>query len=153
MRRLQPGDSSGVSLCLALQKAANVALRTEVGVIVGCDTVAECQGSILGKPANRRHAREMLQLMRGREHRVYSGLCLWKRPEDERQLDVEVTRLRMAPITDDEIEQYLATDAWEGKAGTFGYQDGLPWIEILEGSESNVVGLPMELLERMLKKV
>jgi septum formation protein len=138
---------------LAYQKAANVAERTVQGVIVGCDTVAECQGTILGKPAHQQHAREMLHLMRGREHRVYSGVCVWQRPEDEKQLNVDVTRLRMAPITDDDIERYLETDAWEGKAGAFGYQDGLPWIEILEGSESNVVGLPMELLAKMLGKV
>jgi septum formation protein len=159
-----PDDSAECGVCsqetppelvarLAFQKAANVAQRTESGVVIGCDTVAECQGSILGKPADRQHARQMLQLMRGREHRVYSGLCLWKRPEDVKRLDVDVTRLRMAPITDEDLEQYLETDAWEGKAGAFGYQDGLPWIEILAGSASNVVGLPMELLERMLAQL
>jgi septum formation protein len=159
-----PDDSAECGVCsqetppelvarLAFQKAANVAQRTKSGVVIGCDTVAECQGSILGKPADRQHARQMLQLMRGREHRVYSGLCLWKRPEDVKRLDVDVTRLRMAPITDEDLEQYLETDAWEGKAGAFGYQDGLPWIEILAGSASNVVGLPMELLERMLAQL
>lgn len=138
---------------LAYQKAANVAQRIDSGLVIGCDTVAECHGSILGKPANRQHARQMLNLLRGREHRVYSGLCVWKRPEDDKHLEVDVTRLRMTAISDDELEQYLDTDAWEGKAGAFGYQDGLPWIEILEGSASNVVGLPMELLARMLGQV
>jgi septum formation protein len=138
---------------LAFQKAANVARRTDTGIVIGCDTVAECQGSVLGKPANERHAREMLRLMRGREHRVYSGLCIWKRPEDQKQLAVEITRLRMDTISDDEIEQYLRTGAWEGKAGAFGYQDELPWIQILHGSESNVVGLPLELFEKLLGKL
>ena len=68
-------------------------------------------------------------------------------------MEVAVTRLRMADISDAELNAYLATDAWEGKAGAFGYQDGVPWIEVLEGSESNVVGLPLELLERMLARV
>lgn len=48
------------------------------------------------------------------------------------------------------LDDYLATDGWEGKAGAFGYQDGLDWVHITEGSESNVVGLPLELLSRML---
>ena len=61
--------------------------------------------------------------------------------------------VQMLPISDAEIEAYLATGDWEGKAGAFGYQDGVPWIEILEGSESNVVGLPMELLSRMLSEL
>jgi septum formation protein len=56
----------------------------------------------------------------------------------------------MDPISDDSLERYLATGDWEGKAGAFGYQDGLDWVHIVEGSESNVVGLPMELLQRML---
>jgi len=96
------------------------------------------------------HARQMLQTLRGREHRVLSGLCLWDRPADRVRVEVATTQLRMLPITDAEMEEYLATGDWEGKAGAFGYQDGVPWIEILEGSESNVVGLPMELLMRML---
>jgi septum formation protein len=107
----------------------------------------------LGKPADEQHARQMLQLLRGREHRVLSGLCLWRRPADVCRVEIDVTRLRMAEISDAELEAYLATDAWEGKAGAFGYQDGVPWIEVLEGSESNVVGLPLELLARMLGDV
>jgi septum formation protein len=135
---------------LAFQKARDVAKRIDQGLVIGCDTVAECQGQILGKPANQDHARQMLELLRGREHHVYSGLCLWQRPGDAHRLEVEVTKLIMDPISDDSLERYLATGDWEGKAGAFGYQDGLDWVHIVEGSESNVVGLPMELLQRML---
>jgi septum formation protein len=159
---ITPSDTAECGICssetppelvarLAYQKAEDVAKRLATGVIVGCDTVAECLGQILGKPKNRDHAREMLTLLRGREHRVYSGLCLWRRPEDQVSVQVEVTRLVMDPISDAELEAYLDTDQWEGKAGAFGYQDGLDWVHILEGSESNVVGLPLELLERMLR--
>lgn len=137
---------------LAYQKAGDVARRLEQGLVIGCDTVAECMGQILGKPANRDHAREMLKLLRGREHHVYSGLCLWRRPGDKTRVEVEATRLMMDPISDAELEAYLNTDLWEGKAGAFGYQDGLDWVHVVEGSESNVVGLPLELLERMLAR-
>jgi septum formation protein len=136
---------------LAYRKAADVARRVERGTIVGCDTVAECLGQVLGKPRDEQHARQMLQLLRGRAHRVLSGLCVWSRPADQVRVEVEVTRLRMADISDAAVDAYLATDAWEGKAGAFGYQDGVPWIEVLEGSESNVVGLPLELLGRLLE--
>jgi septum formation protein len=135
---------------LAFQKAQDVAHRVARGIVIGCDTVAECQGLILGKPANREHARQMLHLMRGREHHVYSGLCLWRRPNDDHHVQVEVTRLVMDPLSDADLERYLDSDQWQGKAGAFGYQDGLDWVHVLEGSESNVVGLPMELLTRML---
>ncbi len=66
--------------------------------------------------------------------------------------EVDVTVLRMDALSDAQIEQYLASGAWEGKAGAFGYQDRLGWVHILEGSPSNVVGLPLELLARMLSQ-
>jgi len=138
---------------LARQKAADVAGRVERGLVIGCDTVAECGGLVLGKPADREHARAMLRQLSGREHRVYSGLCLWQRPGDRHWTEIEQTRLVMDPLSDGDLDAYLATGDWQGKAGAFGYQDGLDWVHILEGSESNVVGLPLELLERMLNSI
>jgi septum formation protein len=158
-----PLDSAECGICsretppelvarLAWQKAADVAQRSPTpALVLGCDTVAECQGAVLGKPVNRQHASEMLRRMRGREHRVYSGVCLWRRPDNEQLVRVAVTRLVMDPISDTQLERYLDSGGWEGKAGAFGYQDGLDWVHILEGSESNVVGLPMELLAEMFQ--
>ena len=120
------------------------------GLILGCDTVAECNGQILGKPADPEHARAMLSTLSGREHRVLSGLCLWRVPDGEPMVDVAVTRLRMDELSPEQLDEYLAGEQWEGKAGAFGYQDGLDWVHVIEGSESNVVGLPMELLAEML---
>jgi septum formation protein len=137
---------------LALQKARDVAQRCAAGIIIGCDTVAECHGEILGKPLDRADAKRMLALLAGHEHRVYSGLCLWRRPGDQFRVEIDVTRLIMEKLPDETIEQYLNSGQWAGKAGAFGYQDGLDWVHILAGSESNVVGLPMELLQRMLKE-
>lgn len=159
---LLPDESAECGICsresppelvarYARQKAADVATRVESGMILGCDTVVECQGSMLGKPRDRSDAREMLRLIRGHEHRVYSGLCLWRRPDDRRLLRVAVTTLVMDPISDDELEEYLESGLWQGKAGAFGYQDRSGWLHIVEGSESNVVGLPLELLEEMLR--
>ena len=135
---------------LARQKAADVAVQFDDATIVGCDTVAECMGNILGKPVNEQHAREMLQMMRGRKHNVYSGLCIWRRPNNDIRVQVDVTQLYMQPITDSELEEYLQSGQWEGKAGAFGLQDRTGWIEVKSGSESNVIGLPMELLAKML---
>jgi len=138
---------------LALQKARDVAERTRSGLVLGCDTVAECCGQILGKPVDRDHARSMLQLLRGRKHHVYSGLCLWRRPDNTFWGDVVRTELVMDPVSDEQLEGYLDSDAWVGKAGAFGYQDGLDWLRVLEGSESNVVGLPMERLAELLHDI
>ena len=136
---------------LAYQKAANVATQVGSGLILGCDTVAECDGRILGKPQHEDHARAMLETLSGREHRVLSGLCLWQVPDGEPAVRVAVTTLRMDHLSDEQLDEYLSSGAWKGKAGGFGYQDRLGWVHVIDGSESNVVGLPMELLAEMLR--
>jgi septum formation protein len=137
---------------LACQKAANVAGRIDQGLVLGCDTVVECDGQILGKPTDEGHARAMLEALRGREHRVLSGLCLWQVPGGRSTVDVAVTTLRMDELAPRQLDEYLASGQWAGKAGAFGYQDGLDWVHVVEGSQSNVVGLPMELLSEMLAR-
>jgi septum formation protein len=138
---------------MAYQKAADVATRVGKSLIIACDTIAECQGQILGKPENEDHARRMLEMLRGRKHHVYSGLCLWQIPEGQPLVEIAKTTLYMQPLTDEQIDEYLSSGLWEGKSGAFGYQDRLGWLDVLEGSESNVVGLPMELLAEMLAAV
>jgi septum formation protein len=93
----------------------------------------------------------MLELLRGHEHGVFSGLCLWDGRGDCHRVRVAMTQLVMTPISDQELADYLDTGDWQGKAGAFGYQDGHDWLRILKGSESNVVGLPLELLDEMLQ--
>ncbi len=150
--RPAPGEADPAEMVArrAYQKAADVAGRVESGVVVACDTVVACDGHVLGKPTDADDARRMLETLRGREHRVYSGLCVWTRPGREPRVRVEVTVLCMDPLSDAQIGEYLAGGAWEGKAGAFGYQDGLDWVRVVRGSESNVVGLPLELLAGML---
>ncbi len=135
---------------LSFQKAANVACKLSQGLVLSCDTVAECVGVVLGKPENREHARQMLQRLRGRLHSVYTGVCLWHVQSERRRVRVEVSKLFMQPISDSELEAYLDTEQWIGKAGAFGFQDGPEWLELREGTATNVVGLPMDVLEKML---
>lgn len=169
-----PHDSAECGICstggpaamvveLAQSKAADVANQLlereqeceEFCIIVACDTIAECDGAILGKPTNEDHAREMLLRLRGKVHRVYSGLCVWPfqggDEYDTPDSRAAVTELRMDEISDSQLDEYLASGLWQGKAGAFGYQDREGWLHVLKGSESNVIGLPMELLEEMLK--
>lgn len=122
-------------------------------VIVAADTVAECDGLILGKPRDEEDARRMLAHLRGRSHRVLTGVCVWPADRQQPLIEVAATRLRMDRLPDAEIDDYLASGDWEGKAGAFGYQDRLGWIHVEQGSESNVVGLPLELLGEMLERL
>ena len=146
------GDPTNVYVSrLAVQKAIDVATRVEQpAMIVACDTVAECQGIVLGKPRDREHAREMLQMLSGREHFVYSGLCVWNSTTGEFDVRSERSVLTMQPLSESMIEVYLDSNAWQGKSGAFGYQDDLPWLKLTEGNSDNVVGLPLQLLQEML---
>ncbi|MDD3469774.1 MAG: Maf family protein [Thermoguttaceae bacterium] len=119
-------------------------------VVIGCDTVAVLDDKILGKPADREDARRILDALRGHRHACISGLCLWNLSTDAVLLQCEQTTLRMKKISDTTLEQYLDTNLWQGKAGAYGLQDGIDWAMIDEGSETNVVGLPMELLDELL---
>lgn len=135
---------------LAWQKAADVAASVPEGIVIAADTVAHCHGQILGKPKNRQHAAEMLRLMSGRVHQVYTGVVVWHRPSDVQLKDVVRSDLRMDTLDPAALEAYLDTDAWEGKAGAFGFQDGLDWVHLESGDATNVVGLPMPRLRELL---
>jgi septum formation protein len=122
-------------------------------LVLAADTVAECDGQILGKPADEDHAAAMMRRLSGRPHRVYTGVALaWIASGAAEHLAAEavVTTLRMNELSDDWIADYAASGAWEGKAGGFGYQDGLGFVHVETGSESNVVGLPMERVAELL---
>jgi septum formation protein len=136
----------------AFRKAQSVVVRHERAMILAADTVASCSGQILGKPNDEAHAVAMLKTLSGRRHDVYTGICLWSSGESRCIVDVVRTELQMATLSEGMIRDYLETLLWEGKAGAFGYQDGNDWINTLgDGSESNVVGLPMERLKELLE--
>jgi septum formation protein len=147
---------AGLVTDLAFRKAA--AIREQLAVpqdriLIAADTVAECDGFVLGKPRDEDHARAMLRSLRSRSHRVLTGVCVWPLDRPEPIIRVAVTQLVMDDLSDNAIEEYLATGEWQGKAGAFGYQDRLGWVHVVEGSESNVVGLPLEMLAEMLTEV
>lgn len=124
--------------------------RFQRGIVLGCDTIVLCCGEILGKPRDREDAGRMLRNLAGNDHRVLTGICLVFLSEGKTRADYDTTVLRMNSLREEEIEDYLDSNLWEGKAGAFGLQDRNDWIRIIRGSESNVVGLPLELLEKCL---
>lgn len=139
---------------LAYQKAVDVASRVKgEATVIACDTVADIMGRVLGKPEDRRHAEEMIRLLSGRKHAVYSGLCVLQVPGKEPLVEVEKSELEMQRLSDEQIESYLDSDAWVSKSGAFGYQDGHPWLKLISGTAENVVGLPIATLRKLLAKL
>ena len=141
---------------LATQKATEIANKAEcVGkAVLGSDTVVALDGKILGKPKDEADAVAMLQALSGRSHEVYTGVCMIYPTATDRKTMVEAacTRVYFLPLTDEEIKAYVATGSPMDKAGAYGIQDG-GLVEKIEGSFSNVVGLPLELCKEMLGRI
>lgn len=157
-----PSESAECGMCsgestpemvarFAYQKAVDILPRIQgTAIVIACDTVADIQGQMLGKPSDRAHAEQMLRLLSGRMHRVFSGLCVWRVPDGEPDVRVSKSELIMDQLSETQIQTYLDSDDWIGKSGAFGYQDGHPWLKLVSGTASNVVGLPLDLLREML---
>lgn len=138
---------------LSAQKAEETAHRVNdpAAVILAADTLVELDGEVLGKPGAGERARAMLRALSGREHRVWSGVCI---REGERILaESECTAVRFRALSDAEIEAYIATGEPLDKAGAYGYQ-GLAslFVERIEGDFFNVMGLPVCRVGQMLRE-
>jgi septum formation protein len=128
---------------LARLKALDVAGVAPEAVVLAADTVVVLGGQLLAKPGDRRAAQSMLEMLRGRRHRVITGVAL-VRPEARTRAEHVVTRVRMRRYGDDEIEASIERGDPFDKAGAYAIQDpALHPVESYEGCYCNVVGLPL----------
>jgi septum formation protein len=135
---------------LSYFKARSVAKELENGFVLGADTIVALGDQIIGKPADVEDARRILNLLVGTTHDVITGVTLLNVESGERLIRHDTTTLSMRPMFDDTLEHYLESGLWKGKAGAYGIQDsGDANIENMQGSYTNVVGLPTELVEQM----
>jgi septum formation protein len=134
---------------LAREKALAAAATAPGATILGADTTVVVDNEALGKPADLRDARRMLRLLQGRRHYVYTGVALWRLGAIRDA--VEVTAVDLAPMTAEEIDWYVASGEPLGKAGAYAIQ-GLAsrFVSRIEGSYSNVVGLPISVVHRLV---
>lgn len=128
---------------LAEEKASHVAERHPDAFVLGADTVVACGRRILGKARDEAEARRYLELLSGRRHRVFGGLCLLA-PDGRRVSRVVLTSVAFKRLSKSEIDGYLAHKEWRGKAGAYAIQGrAAAFVRQLSGSYSNVVGLPL----------
>ena len=137
---------------IACRKARAVFSMAQDAVVIGADTLVVIDGCALGKPKDRADAKRMLQALSGREHDVYTGVCVID--SDGEQARVERTGVVFRPLTDEAIETYLDTDEPYDKAGAYAIQ-GLAsaFIEGFNGSYENVVGFPVDTVAEMLANI
>ena len=120
-------------------------------IVIGADTTVEVRGELLGKPQSIAGARKMLRKLAGRTHRVVTSVAAIRLPDHAEVIATETTRVRFAPLSAEDIAEYVATGEPLDKAGAYAVQGiGGRFIESIEGCYFNVVGLPLARLYRML---
>ena len=147
------GRPSETVMEISRRKAAAVAARHSDSIIIAADTLVFADGA-LGKPHTPERAKEMLRSLAGNWHHVYTGITVINTRSGRILRNVDKTRVHIVPMTEQEIDAYVATGEPLDKAGAYGLQGmGGMFVDRIDGSYSNVVGLPMSMLRIMLAQV
>lgn len=146
-------DPSKIVKELALQKGMWVQNHCrKSSIIISADTIVVAEGQILGKPKNIDDARNMLSLLSGKKHQVFTGLCIIDSELEKKAVDVGITDVYFRNLDREEIEGYLRTSEPYDKAGAYGIQGlGAVFIDKIDGDFFTVMGLPVEKLYNILK--
>ncbi len=147
------GDTPEEKVCsIAAQKCRPVAARRPNDCVIGAETVVSVDGDILGKPHDREDAKNMLRRLSGREHTVYTGVCISAHGKET--VFSEATKVKFFDLTDKEIADYVLSGEPMDKAGAYGIQGlGCTLVEGIGGDYFNVVGLPVARVVREIKKI
>ncbi len=137
---------------LALLKASDIASQEADAIVIGADTIVAIDGRILGKPASKEEAFEMIQNMQGKKHQVYTGVAIL---DGEKRVNHAVrTDVYVNPMTEEEILDYIESENVMDKAGAYGIQGRFGiYIEKIDGDYYNVVGLPISYIYSQLKEM
>lgn len=136
---------------LALAKARSVAPDFPNALVLGADTICDLDGEVMGKAADARDAERITRKLFSRPHLVITGLALVCLSKDIEIVQSDVTIVYPRKLTEAQIAEHVAGGGWEGKAGAYAIQEvGDAFVERIDGSFTNVMGLPMELLQRLL---
>ena len=132
---------------LALAKANDVANRHRDMLVLGADTIAACDGLIIGKPADAADAERITRLLFSKPHKVITAVAVVRICDGLEISRADTTVVYPKKMTDDMIRKHLASGTWEGKAGAYAIQEtGDEFVDRIEGSITNVIGLPMEII-------
>lgn len=137
---------------LAIRKAQAVARAHPDAVVLGADTVVALGDLTLGKPADLSDARRILSLLSGTAHHAITAVSVICADASIQLSQTVWSSVHMRRLTGEEMERYLRTGLWEGKAGAYGIQDDDPFVTRIDGSQSNIVGLPMAEASQLLQQ-
>jgi septum formation protein len=138
---------------LAFEKAQVVAQKHPAALVIGADTIVYADGRIIGKADDHNHARQIIELLFSHPHEVITGVALLKLDEHIRIVESVTTVVYPKKLTPAQIDEHIKKGDWQGKAGAYGIQEtGDEFVERIDGSLTNVMGFPMELVHDLLKQ-
>jgi len=139
---------------LALAKAKNVAEKFPDNFVIGADTVVDYKGEIIGKASDEKRAEEIIKKLFSSEHKVITGIAVVNLSRNIEIVESDTTTVYPKRMSAAQITEHIKGGSWRDKAGAYAIQEtGDEFVERIEGSLSNVMGLPMELLSRILRKL
>lgn len=128
-------------------KASAVARIVSEGIILAADTIGWIDHQPILKPTDEADARRILRQLGGRVHELWTGVTLWSRPDDVQVIWQERSLVEFARLSDEELDRYLATRSWRNHSGAYAIlEENDPYVRVIEGSITNVIGLPIESL-------
>jgi len=138
---------------LALAKAKCVAEKHPDFLVIGADTVVDFEGQIIGKPADAKEAEQITKKLFSRPHKVITGIAIVRLSDGIELSESDTTTIYPKRLTSEQIAEHIKSESWRDKAGAYAIKEnGDEFVERIEGSLTNVMGLPMELLGRLLEK-
>ena len=139
---------------LALAKAKDIAPKYPDKIVLGADTIVDYDCTIIGKPANKKEAEEIVSKLFSKPHKVITGVALVRINDNTEIVTNDVTIVYPRKMSPEQIEEHLQSGTWKDKAGAYAIQEtGDKFVEKIEGSMTNVMGLPLELITKLLNKL
>ena len=138
---------------LALAKAKSIALKHPDSLVIGADTVVDFGGEIIGKPANAKEAEQITKKLFSRPHKVITAVAILRLSDGIALCESDTTTVYPKQLTERQITEHIRSESWRDKAGAYSIKEtGDEFVEKIDGSLTNVMGMPMELLQRLMKR-
>ncbi|MFX1312173.1 MAG: Maf family protein [Promethearchaeota archaeon] len=155
--KMKISDPIELSKSLAEAKAIsvkNLLVNEDIDfIIIAADTIVEINGTIIGKAKNETEAFEILKKLVGKSHNLITGIAICESSTSKIIVDYDITSVEFLALSEEEIAGYIKTNEWKGRAGAYSIRDKASlFINKINGSSSNVIGLPMQKLYRILKE-
>ena len=151
VERTKPGE---YAKRLALAKARSVAAKFPDCLVIGADTIADLNGEIIGKPVDAKEAEQITRKLFSAPHKLITGVAIVRLSDGTEIVESDTTVVYPKHMSTEQITEHIKSGSWRDKAGAYAIQENSDeFVERIEGSLTNVMGLPMELLQRLLERI